>query len=402
VKPIGREGLGGACIAGSDGGFTIVEALVAMGIAVLVAFTALAACVSVARALQASTAGRGAGAVETQLAQLRADAASALAVWVPSAGTDGGATGNEIDFSSKTDAGRAIRWRYVYDPAGQTLTRSDYDDGGLSGVRDPRTGIIDPAATYPPLRRVTRFAATALAANRLGDPERNVYSGIGRLLGRTPTAISVPLSAAGGPAGGNGVVAVELADAGASGLAHLSAGALPTGFTVTGAPVWHAVVYRVDQTHRSWLGVAGKSHVFINARIDVSYDGWKTPQTWCDFNVFGNPDGLDGHDPHADYKPNEPEEQSAHLLAACESMNPIPPTPAPPGGAPAAPATPAPIVVDTPPPCWSDPGPAGRCWPPDAPSNWTPPGLSPGETPPPPWCASHPQSPACPARPASG
>jgi hypothetical protein len=107
---------------------------------------------------------------------------------------------------------------------------------------------------------------------------------------------------------------------------------MPTGFTVTGMLVWHAIVYRVDQSHRFDFGVAGKSHVFINARVDVSYDGWATRQKWCDVNLLGNPDGLDPHDPHADYKPDEPVEQSDNIIAACRRSNPLPPTPPAPRG----------------------------------------------------------------------
>jgi hypothetical protein len=101
---------------------------------------------------------------------------------------------------------------------------------------------------------------------------------------------------------------------------------MPTGFTVTGALLWHAVVYRVDQSHRFMGGPAGKSHVFIRARVDVSYDRWASGAVrWCDFNLLGDPDGLDGHDPHADYKPDEPIEQAANILAACRARYPLPP-----------------------------------------------------------------------------
>ena len=136
-----------------------------------------------------------------------------------------------------------------------------------------------------------------------------------------------PDPASGAPAavGGNGLVEVSIANEATARIVHLAAGSMPTGFTVTGVPLWHAVVYRVDQTHRFLFGAAGKSHVFINARVDVSYDGWNTRIAWCDFNLLGNPDGLDAHDPHADYRPNEAIESAPTILAACRLRRPQPP-----------------------------------------------------------------------------
>jgi len=194
-------------------------------------------------------------------------------------------------------------------------------------VRDA-TGRIDPAAAYPPLRDVTSFAATAIPADRLGDASRNVYAGLSGIFARTPGAQAVPYAVPGtsaAPVGGNGVVQISIGGPSATRIVHLLAGSLPAGFTVTGALDWHAVIYRVDQTHRFGGGLAGKSHVFINARVDVTYDGWATRHTWCDFNLLGNPDGLDPHDPHANYAPGEPVEQAATILAACRLRHPIPP-----------------------------------------------------------------------------
>lgn len=236
--------------------------------------------------------------------------------------------GQELDFYSKADDGRPILWRYFYAAAAQTLQRWDFDPTGARGVRDAKTGVIDAAATYPPLNGITHFRATAISADRLGDPAYNIYSGIGALFTRPPRALPVRYAAVpGGSAavGGNGVMQVSLTSQAAARVLDLAAGSMPTGFTISGAPVWHAIVYRVDQSHRFLLGTAGKSHVFINARVDVSYDHWASKIAWCDFNLLGNPDGLDPHDPHADYKPNEPLERSENILAACRQRHPLPP-----------------------------------------------------------------------------
>jgi hypothetical protein len=178
-------------------------------------------------------------------------------------------------------------------------------------------------------------------------------------------------------------------------IVHLAAGSMPSGFTVRGAAVWHAVVYRVDQSHRFLLGTAGKSHVFINARVDVSYDHWRSRTQWCDFNLLGNPDGLDGHDTHADYKPKEPVEQTDAIIAGCLKRYPQPPGLNSAGNPSDADAVHPPLPGQTPPPCWSRPGPEGRCWPANVAPDWAPPSPFPAESPPPQWCAEHRPSPVC-------
>lgn len=385
----------------NDAGFTVVEALIATALLTLIAFAGLAACKTVAHVMLAwTTAGHSADSIEAQAAQLRDDAATAFAVFVPAfAGNGRPNLGGELDFYSKADDGRAIFWRYTYDAAEQTLRRWDYDSGGATGVRDAKTGSIDPNATYPALTHVARFAAVTLPADALGDPQRNVYAGIAGLLAHQPAALPVRYTGPGvdlpEAVGGNGVVQVSLADAGSARIIHLAAGSMPTGFTVTGLPLWHAIVYRVDQSHRFLAGLAGKSHVFINARIEVSYDRWRTHKLWCDFNLLGAPDGLDGHDPHADYKPDEPIEAADNILAACRAQIPLPPGPHDADNPPNADAVHPPLPGQTPPPCWSDPGPDGRCWPAQAPPDWVPPSPFPRESPPPDWCATHAKSPVC-------
>ncbi len=383
----------------AERGFSLLEALIAIGIIVLVALCGLLACSSLAHtAITATDEQRSTAAIDTQATLLRNDAATAFAVYLPAAG-DAAVQATEIDFFAKDDAGRALRWRYRYDPRAHTLQRSDYDATGSSGVRDVRTGVIDPAAVYPPLGGITHFTATALAADTLGDSQRNPYSGIAALFSTVPQARSVRYDApgAGLPAaiGGNGIVQIVLGNDTATRVIHLVAGSMAAGFTITGVPVWHAIVYRVDQSHRFLLGAASKSHVFINARVDVSYDGWNTRLRWCEFNLLGAPDGLDGDDVHADYTPAEPVEHAENILAACRARRPVPPAATETENPPDADALAPPLPGQTAPPCWVHPGPGGRCWPAAAPADWAPPSPAPLESPPPAWCAAHPRSPAC-------
>jgi hypothetical protein len=316
-------------IGAGERGMSVIETLIATALLVLAAFGGLAACRTVASVLAWSAGStRGATDLDTQAAALRDDAASAFAIFVPADAATQPAS--EVDFYAKTAAGQPLLWRYVGDPVQQTLQRWDFDLAGNQGVRDITTGAIDTNARYPALTHITSFAAMTLPADQLGAAAHNPYNGLGALFVHPPRARAVRFGTADlarlGAVGGNSVIAVTLANEHATRVVHLVAGSLPTGFTVRGRPVWHAIIYRVDQTGRSSLGLVQKSHVFINVRIDVSYDGWATaPIRWCDFNLLGAPHGLDGDDPHANYTPSESFEHSDNLLTMCRQRHPTPP-----------------------------------------------------------------------------
>jgi hypothetical protein len=315
-------------------GMSVIETLVAAGLVLLAACAGLAACRTVASVASWSAGStRSAAELDAQAAAFRSDAGSAFAIFVPAGDA-------EVDFYAQAADGGALLWRYVYDPTQHTLQRWDFDLAGHAGVRDVTSGAIDVNARYPARTGITDFHATTLGVDRLGDATRSPYSGLSGIFVHPPRVRAVRYGAAGlaplGIAGGNGIVAITLANGRATRVVHLAAGLLPTGFTVRGLPVWHAIVYRVDQTHRSLAGVVGKSHVFINAHVDVSYDGWATRISWCDFNLLGAPDGLDGDDPHANYTPSLPIERTDSILATCRARHPVPPPRDSPGNPPDA------------------------------------------------------------------
>jgi hypothetical protein len=337
---------------------------------------------------------RGSNGVDRELEVLRDEAATAFAVFVP------GGAASEVDFYAKTDAGRDVFWRYAFDVASHTLRRTDYDPGGPAGVRDPVTGAIDARATYPPLPNVAAFSARVLQVSELGSP-RNRYGPLsGALAGSRAPAL--PVSFDNGPLplpdlyGGNAIVQLELRGTGVARTLHLLSGALPTGFTFHALPVAHGIVYRVDQTHRFWFGLAQVSHSWIDGHVDVSYDRWRTRRAWCDFNIYGGAHGVDPRGPQANYDPDDYNESFAGLLARTQA-DPVcgagPPGPGDPNRT--VPFTPPPEIIDSPPPCFTAPPPGQPpCWPPSAPPDWTPSPL-PSSVPPLPWCETHPASGAC-------
>lgn len=378
-----------------EAGFSVVEALIAAAIVVAAGMVALASALVVARTA-AETPGAPASQtlVDRTVSSLRADAATAFAVFVPPTDVFGGPNGGrEVDFYTRDDRGAEIFWAYRFDAGSHVLQRYDYAGIDAHGRHLPPLAF----AGYPPLPGITGFSATKLEASQLPTQANGSYARAippGLVPKAEPVNFKHPYVT-----GGNRVVDVRIATATASRHVHLGAGIMPSGFTILGKPVYHAIVYRHDSTSRSWLGFAQKSHVWIDGVVEVSYDGYQThPKLWCQYNIYGGANGqdggahgLDGNDPHANYIPTDPAEQAQTLLWSCQHLygGATPPPP----DAPRSRFTPVgqPILMDSPPPCWYR---LPRCWPPNAPPTWAPSPM-PSDTPPAWWCQSHPESPAC-------
>ncbi len=395
--------------AANERGFSLIEVMIAAAVFVVMMGTAVAAIVMTGNVMRsAATTQRGTGAIDRQVAELRAEAATASAVFVPPADLHGepNADGHEVDFYSKGQANRDVFWRYVFDAASATLRRYDYDPqvNAIGGVRDPRSGAIDAAASYPEIPDISAFSARVLEAGALADPAQNRYAAaFSRVPSGEPVSLNDPANGRDVPGlvGGNRIVAISLANSKAARTIHIAAGTMPTGFYVGGNIKYHTVLYRIDQSHRFWFGAAGKSHVWIRGRASITYDDWASgPRVWCDYAIYGGDggDGLDPNDPHADYHTlrYDINAQPQAILDYCEQHATLP-------GRIAAYAVPNPYrtplsIVDTPPPCWANPGTGERCWPVEAPIDWAP-SPRPADTPPPQWCAAHPRSAACGATP---
>jgi type II secretory pathway pseudopilin PulG len=409
-------------------GFSVVEILVAMGLAIGIALVTLGVTHAFTRALgMRSTAQSGAIALEQQLDRMRSEAASAYAVFVPANDIFGkpnaaahGAPGHEVDFYTKTDLGADTFWAYDFDAAHGTLERYDYDVSpktGLPqdiGVADRATGAIDPGG-YPAIEGVTAFTATSVFASELAS-QPNVF---GRLLaglvsapGVSPPAEPVGFVPANGIPdadlyGGNTMVQVQAATQHGTRTLHLASGAMPSGFTIHDAPSIRAFTYRIDSIHRSWFGLAQKTWAHIFEQLQYNYkpaDPASPWRAWCDYEVYGaNSQGIALDDPNhtEDYQPYWWTEATvgayyttthggyAHLEPANVCSETIP---GPNASAVPVPSQTSPDVIDTPPPCFTSSDP---CWPSNAPPNWTPPSPWPSSSPPPWWCSTHELSQLC-------
>jgi type II secretory pathway pseudopilin PulG len=410
-------------------GFSLIETLLAMSIAIAVAFATLGVVHAFARALaMRSTAQGGTLALEAQLDRMRSDAAGAYAVFVPALDLFGkpnapmhGMPGHEVDFYTRTGDGSDAFWAYFYDAPSATLRRYDYDLSAKSGlpadvgVADRTTGAIDTSARYAAVEGVRSFEATSVFASELAAQATaygRLLNGLVSAAGISPSAEPVGFVPASGVPrddlyGGNTSVQVAVTtDRGARAI-HLASGMLPSGFTVHAAPSIRALTYRIDSIHRSWFGLAQKTWAHIFEQLQYNYhpnDPASPWRVWCDYEVYGaNGPGisLGDRDHSEDYQPYRWSEATvgayyttthggyANLEPASVCSEKIPGPDASPFP---VPSETSPDVIDTPPPCFTSSDP---CWPGNAPPDWTPPSPWPAATPPPAWCATHEQSRLC-------
>jgi prepilin-type N-terminal cleavage/methylation domain-containing protein len=354
-------------------GFTLIEILIAAAICLAIAVTSIGVIASLLRAARQSPSNAaGTMSFEQQIDALRSDAATSFAVFVPERDVHGnlnggsGHFGHEVDFYSKTDTGMPIFWAYDWDAQAKTLQRYDFDVVGHVGEADRQTGAIAQADHYPPTSGITSFSAQTLEATDLVGPKNAYGSVIAPLLtGTVPRALPVGYDV--GPVtrtdlyGGNTTVQIELSTSHETRTVHLATGALPSGFTIREEPEIRAIVYRHDTTDRSWLGLVQKSHVFIQARLLVSYSHFSEahPIVWCDYNIYGYPGGLEApFQADADYQPTWFEETTAgivyHVIHGKTNGSTCSTSPPSAGAANESSQffTPPPDTQETPPPCF--------------------------------------------------
>jgi type II secretory pathway pseudopilin PulG len=278
-------------------GFTLLEIVISAAIMLTVSLSVLLLAKYASRTLEARIGEQGAGiALAAQINRMQSDASSADAVWSPNA--------DEIDFyaaANKSGVGASsdpneprpgFYWKYVYDPATRTVRRYDYKPVASMGVvRENATATPG----YAPIQDVSSFSVRTITADKA-----------------VPGALAraYPVNVGGnGVVGGNAVIDVLMETPVGARDIHLTAGNRPSGFTVTNAVAYKAIVYRKDLTHRFWAGLASKTHVLIKGETFVSYDGWKTKAPWCDYQIY--------RDKNETYNARDPLETPEHMRRVC-------------------------------------------------------------------------------------
>ncbi len=399
-------------------GFVLPELLVAVALLLLIGLATLAVLQTFTHALTArSTSQSGFVAVDAELDRMRADASTAYAVFVPDKDVFGnvnttslGAPGHEVDFYGRTDTGTEVYWAYDYNAGTGTLQRYDYDANGNVGVADRNTGVIAAGAHYPAISGVHAFTVQTIEASALTSDANPYAPVVSALIGNSqPKADPVGFVPASGRArddlyGGNTTVALHVQTDRGTRLLHLATAVMPSGFTIHERPLIRGVVYRLDQVHRFWFGLAQITHAGIYEQLLYSYDPSAPPnrwKTWCDFELYGaGISGLRLRDRMTQYQPQNWQESMAGIFANVENAAYIghdpdsrcsQKIPGPHATDAPAPSSAPTESVDTPPPCFLQ----GKCWPEEAPQDWTPPSPWPRDSPPAHWCATHDLSPLC-------
>lgn len=351
-----------------EDGFSLIEVMVATAVITLVGMIALQSMVLATTVLAAShriMSATDMDGASRLAAQLRAEARTASGIQASG--------GNRVTFYGTDDGGNAHYWDYTVGAQGQVVR----EDFGSAPRSVPATSVIN---------EVTSLTARTIAGSELVSTAANSKYG-GALQGASvPGTYDVPVSARSGAAniaGGNHVVEVSLGTKSSRETIHLLGGTMPSGFTIVGAPSFHAVVWREDSITRKWFGLVAQTNAFVFGRVSISYNHGKTWTPWCDriliHNVYaGHQSFWARADKDATFNPNDPLERSDSLLKACVAKhNPLPNVLT----TPAANWTRSPEVIETPPPGTTPP-----------PPSYTPP---PGVNLPADYCAANPGAPIC-------
>ena len=282
----------------NERGFTIIELIVAAAIVLAVAFVVLDATHVAAMAAQKLVTTNAADTVvEKQVQQWQNEAKSALAMTVEqdptcSNGAQGGA-GHPVAFAfygksstndtvSTSAAPNGVWTRYSFDGS-QTLTR------------DVLT--LDPADSTKTLTLSTSSTSIGDLTVRCVQPS-SLTSSAPELHGANvhdyPVASPASLPGKNKAIGGNYVLELTERTASAARTVRLMSGTATTGVTVEG-PQWHTIIWREDHTRRFYIFpffTGQHSWLRIHARVDVSWDNWKTaPKMWCDWEAWEVYDG---------------------------------------------------------------------------------------------------------------
>jgi len=204
-------------------GFTLVEFVVAVGIAVVLGYFLVRATGTFLHwsAIQAQRDGEHA-AIESLVDRWRAEEDSAWAIFTPATDVNGvsNGDGHEIDFFTRDAKYRSYFWAYGYDSAKQTLTRYLYGaPGGAATIDETYSGV-------------TSFYARTYPLTALQDPSSKVYSPLYNGATLQPGAVRFYGASRPDIAGGNQITYVRVEGPSMVREMQLATRSAPSGFTV--------------------------------------------------------------------------------------------------------------------------------------------------------------------------
>jgi prepilin-type N-terminal cleavage/methylation domain-containing protein len=204
-----------------EAGFTLVEVLVALAIAVMLGALLLRTAVSALHWTQLQSQRVHEHAQMAELVdRFDSEENSAWAIFTPPNDVAGRANGDghEVDFFTRDGRNDPYFWAYTYDANAQTLTRSTYSSLG---------GAVTPDVTYT---GITNFYAHTYPVTALQDPSSKIYSPL--YAGATLTPGSVSFLGGTNVAGGNQITYIRLEGPTLVREMQLSTQTAPSGFVV--------------------------------------------------------------------------------------------------------------------------------------------------------------------------
>ena len=292
-------------------GFTLLEMLLALAIALPLGFALLAI---VGGGLRAATAAASTGAEADAIAalveRLDAEAHSAAAIFTPQSdvlGTpncDASGTCHEFDFFTRDAKNVPHFWAYHYDAATKTLTRYVYDDLIAAGPVNVRPYGLR-------LSNVTAFGAKRILVSQLLMPALGAY---------VASDVIVPFGFP-GVAGGNALVSVDVGN----GALHLHHELVPrlaaTGFSiVVGTYVPNAPR---PSPPPGTAGILHPYYAYVEWKIGSCVDAPKAATPGCGLN--GDFSGLVAEQDGADVQPGgtvtAPSDSQIPIADVCRSLS---------------------------------------------------------------------------------
>ena len=271
-------------------GFSLLELVIAVGIAVAIGVTALQGLHGALTLMnQARNTEQQATSLDELSNRLEREAASSDAVWVTQDGS-----GNTLHFSFLDGSGNTRHRMYRF------ATQLQQIDAATNTVT-----AVDEA------QGLTGFTATSMRASEIA----NATNALAGFFTQIPAAPDTQYTIDANGFAGNVVCVVTLQARLETRVVHLIAGPSAESFGVEQGVFRHSIVWRQTNTRRFLFGFGQKTNYDIWAEVSYTTDNWTTSHVWCSYDIYGP---LDVSDPRAQPTYDDASESAHAIFAACQ------------------------------------------------------------------------------------
>lgn len=273
-------------------GFSLVEVMISVGIAVIASVIALQGLHMALTTMKhvASMQSRTA-LLDEFVGRLEREAASSDAVWVSQ-----DASGNSLHFSFLDGSGSSRHWMYRFASSMQRI--------------DVASNV---ATTVTEAKGLTGFTATSMPASAIPSTANTLTA----LFSLLPAPIDTQYTVDAAGVAGNAVCVVTLQAGKETRVVHLLSGPSAESFGIEEGVFWHSIVWRAATTRRFLFGLAQKTDYHIMAEVAYTTDNWATSRVWCQYDVYGP---LDVSDPRAQPTYYDASESASAVFTTCRKQ----------------------------------------------------------------------------------